>query len=66
MYEHFLPADWDLATAKQSMLEYCIDTYNGKQGIGFTVLLDLLVNRTIWRCSTASSLTQMSKSTEFT
>lgn len=30
MYEHFLCANWNLATADRSMLEYSIDTYNGK------------------------------------
>ena len=66
MYEHFLRADWNLATAERSMLEYCIDTYSGRQVIGFTVLPDLLVDRTIRRCSTAASLTPMSKYTKFT
>ena len=42
MYEHFLRADWKLETAERGMLEYCIDTYSGRQVIDFTVLLDLL------------------------
>lgn len=66
MYEHFLWANWDLAAADRSMLEYSIDTYSGKPMIDSTVLFDLLENRSIRRRSTAASVRQMSKCIEST
>ena len=40
MYEHFLCADWNLATADRNMLEYSIDTYSGKPALDVTVLIN--------------------------
>ena len=40
MYEHFLCADWHLATAERNMLEYSIDTYSGKPAPGVTILFN--------------------------
>ena len=41
MYEHFLFADWNLATADRNMLEYSIDTYCGTPATNLTVLFGL-------------------------
>lgn len=40
MYEHFLCANWHLATAERNMLEYSIDTYRGKLALDVNILFD--------------------------
>ena len=40
MYEHFLRADWHLATAERNMLEYSVDTYRGKLALHVLVLFN--------------------------
>ena len=66
MYEHFLRADWNLATAERSMLEYSIDTCRGKPAIDVTVLFDSPGIRSIGRCSTATSVRQKPNGAEST
>ena len=40
MYEHFLCADWHLATAESNMLEHSVDTHRGKPALNITVLFN--------------------------
>ena len=66
MYEHFLCADWDLATANENMLEYAIDTCRGKPAINLSVKLDLHLNRSVRRSSPAASIRRTSHGSQST